>query len=318
MTERPPRINVPLMIASLAMSISLWAVVYAQNTPTRTAELNARIELQGYDESRFAVMNRPDRPLVVQVTGTERQIESLRDAPLTAVVDLSQAQPGSHRYPIRLFPTRLRDLATNPRPTLSLEIEEMQSRSMRLEVEQRGRIGDPSVVLTDTVVDPKNVTIHAPVSVLRRIDQARVDVDLGRLDPTQREPMQEDVNVYDERGKLIPDVRIDPPFARVTPIFNPSAIQKATFVQPKFVGSLASGYVSPGFDTEPDHVSVSGSSEALANLSQVTTQPIDVTGLREDRIFFAPVKTPPGLSVKPALVRVRLMVRPAPPAGSKP
>ena len=76
--------------------------------------------------------------------------------------------------------------------------------------------------------------------------------------------------------------------------------------------------MSGTYQNQPETVAISGTSQAIATLSQVETEPIDLTGLTKDHQFTAAIKLPPGISkCEPNKVKVRVHIVPVPAAENQ-
>lgn len=320
MSEAPSKINVPILIASFVLSIFLWAVVYAQNLPIATRQMEVELVLDGLDTTQFAITKRPDK-LRIWVTGSEQQLNELRDTEKFALVDLSQPILGKRVYEVRLLPNLLRQLATDSTPEVTMEIEPVRKREgLKVMVQTSGRLPNDELRLDRLVVDPKEVSILGPQSLVESVAQVRVRFDLSDVDPQRKTPHTVLCEPLDDQMRPIDGVKVQPTFVGLTPVLIPSPQEKTANVLVRFKGSPAPGYESAGYRLDADNALLMGPSFALATLSSVSTEDIDLTGLTGPKDFTVKLKLPPGVTdAKPSRVKVRVLVRPAPaPAAGNP
>jgi YbbR domain-containing protein len=313
------KVNAPLLIASLIISFVLWAAVYAQNLPVNTRSFEIDLLRDGLATDRYAIVKADDK-LRVYVTGSDQQMNEVRDAQKYGRIDLSGAAPGERMYPVELQPPLFRDLAHDAVPEVRIAIEEVSRRRLRVAVESVGQLKSANRVLGNLVAEPSAVTISGPESLVKEAAEARVTFDLGEADPRRAEPHNLLVEVIDGKGRRIESgLDVNPKFVGVTPVLVPSPERKTASVLVRFKGRPAPGYETAAYLVEPDSVTLVGPSFALASVSSVNTQPIDVTGLTEPKEFKATLSLPAGVTAaRPNQVTVRVIIRKAPNGPSAP
>jgi YbbR domain-containing protein len=316
--KKGAKLNVPMLIASLIVSFFLWASVYAQNLPVVTRSLDVDLLLQGLDGERYAVVKRP-ATIKVWYTGSEQQMKELRDMEKYGRIELSQAVAGDRSYPVLLQPPLLRDLAHDSVPEIRLDIQPISTRTFKVSRQTKGKLPGDDLRLDSLVVEPDSITITGARSLVSQVAEARITFDLSLADPKMADPHRLTVDLLDARGVRVPEVVPNPPLVNVTPVLIPSPEEKTASILARFKGRVAPGYEQAGYRLERETVSLVGPSYALAMVSAVETQPIDIEGLSENKEFTVPLRNPPGVtSTKPKKVKVRVLIRRAPPTATPP
>jgi len=304
------RVNIPILIASLLLSLMLWAVVFAQNTPADQQRIDVRLEPGALDPNRYAVVGELPKSIAVLVTGSKQRIQELRESREVATLDLSASREGRNPYPVAL-PARVRDAAADPDPQILVELEPVRRLAFNARVETTGQLRDRNYLLDELLREPKQVTLSGASTLISAVTDVRATLQLGTVDPEQGDPINVRVWAYDRDGRRLEDLRIEPPYVQVTPILRAAPQEKPVFVLARITGKPAPGYVSAAYAVEPDQVVVSGEALILAGFSKVETEPIDITGLTADRPFLVSLKVPRGLKVRPRQVRVRVIIKPS-------
>lgn len=311
-SKQGSKVNVPLLISSLLISFFLWASVYAQNLPVVTRQLEIDLLLQGLDSDRFAVVKRPTT-IKVWFTGSEQQVKELRDMEKYGRIELSQAVAGDRSYPVLLQPPLLRDLAHDSVPEIRLDIQPMMTRIIKVSRQTTGKLPNDDLRLDSLVLEPDSITVTGARSLVSQVAEARITFDLSQADPKKADPHRLSVDLLDARGVRVPEVNPTPPIINVTPVLIPSPEQKTASILARFKGRVAPGYEQAGYRLARETVTLVGPSYALAMVSSIETQPIDIEGLTENREFTAPLRLPPGVtSTKPSKVKVRVLIRRVP------
>jgi YbbR domain-containing protein len=88
-------------------------------------------------------------------------------------------------------------------------------------------------------------------------------------------------------------------------------ITLAVSVVPSAQGIVADGYNLAGIQADPPAIAVSGPLELLLGLPNISTEPVDVTGLRADAARTVRLRLPAGVQSTRDSVTVRVKVEPA-------
>jgi YbbR domain-containing protein len=302
---------------SLILALVLWAVVRSIDSSAPPEQVYVPLTFAGISP-KLVVVDPPSQIPVV-VSAPPDQLKEIKSATLLGRVNLSSAQSGKGRYSVAL-PALLRDVTTPSLPQVDLLIEPVERRVLKVEIGTVGLLNDRSVVLVDRYWVPKTVTVSGPQSKVAKVAHARVTLDLSKLDPAHPSPYEDYIYLYDGNNVQIQEVRegltIDNPTARIQTVFDSALQEKTLSVLVPVKGKPNLGYLTGPMDVSPPTVVVTGKSLALASLTQVETEQIDLTGLTRDKQFTVRVVRPLGVKVSvPSQVKVRISIRPQAPAS---
>lgn len=302
-------VNLPIFIMSFLLSIVLWVFVYLQNAPRPMPQVYPlKLVAQGLDEKSYIVTDIPTTVDAI-AQGTTERLKHLTDSNPVAVVDLGNAQPGKKRYPALIFPESVRDMFGDTPPMVTVEIARFARREMPVVLTTSGELSDKTLMLDQTTIDPKTVTVQGPEPDVRRVAEVRAVLDLTQVHPSQASYLV-GIEPLASGNRPLPRVTLDHAFVRITTVLSPAAEDKSVFVSPVFVGSPAAGYAVGGYMPDPEQVTLIGKSLDLAQISKVLTDPIRIDGVREDTTFDATLRLPPGIKARPSTVKVRVTVHP--------
>lgn len=319
------RINIPILIASLLISLMLWGMVFSQSSNTRVSSIRVRLKTTGLADSKYVLMNRDALGTIsVPVLATEdriRELESMSESEnMYGTVQLGAVHEGKLMAPVVLFPTKLREVAVHQLPTVPVIIERLGRKSVPVRITTSGQTLDPEAAsLVDTNVDPSRVEVLGPQSQIERVVDAHGNLDLKTVNPNALTAYPVQLFASNGRSELNTDqFRIDPQTAQVTPIFSSEAQQRQVPVSVTTTGSPAKGFGMSIDAVNPPVVNVSGNPALLATLVRLETDPIDVSGMKEDATFTIPIHRPAGVRlVSPSTVRVRVNIRPMAKTGGR-
>ena len=313
------RVNAPIALLSLVFAFLIWLVAFGQNAkPAVTRTFAVRVTPDGLKEGKWAVTKIPDT-LSVTVSAPEERLMRLNPDTFVAYADLSKAVPGSRNYPVRVFPAELRALMLNPTPQVPVVLEAIATKRVKVVIETKGELDDPSLTLESLVTDPQTAEISGPASQVESVRSARGFLDLGTVAFGPGEPASVPLEALDRNGRPLEKVRTEPLFARVRLGVAAAPEEKQVLIVPNFRGAPAAGYVPASYTLDPTQLAVRGKSMTLAAFSKAPTDPIDLTGLTGDKVFEVAVQLPDGVrSVGPARVRVSVKIRKLPATAPPP
>jgi YbbR domain-containing protein len=174
----------------------------------------------------------------------------------------------------------------------------------------------PGLDVREPVVDPTTVSVTGPESIVDQVVrvEANVIIESTGLDIDQ----QVDLVPVDAVGDRLTPVDVEPPTAHVTIAGFKHAESRPLPVTPVLSGAPAAGYEVTGISVNPQIVSVEGDADAILNLSEAPTEPIQINGVTQDVTQAVGLALPEG--VQPAGgsdVKVQVTVSIRPVAGSR-
>ncbi|KIX12027.1 CdaR family protein [Dethiosulfatarculus sandiegensis] len=163
-------------------------------------------------------------------------------------------------------------------------------------------------VVDGNVVSEVKVRVSGPRSLVRRV----MDEHLSKtVDLSGMKTGEHVFQVVPRELKLPAGVvakHISP--ASFTVILAPRDTRQVS-VHPKIKGKPAPGYELEEVTFKPDKVTIFGNKEDVQNLDWIWTVPIDVTNMKQNKVFNANLRLPPGLAlgVDPASVEATIKIR---------
>jgi YbbR domain-containing protein len=299
---------VGLMFVSFALSLLLWVVVRSQELPQgRTLIRAVRLQQAGLPESRF-VVTKIDEEIQLTVEGDESDIRAFNQTTVLAVVDLSGAVSGMRSYPVMVYPESIRKVLSSSLST-RVQIEPLVRKKVDVIADTRGELHDPNFELQDLVVTPQQIDVEGPKSQVDKLLKLRAQLDLENVNLKTRQSYTVGVEALASNDLPLPNVRTNPLFVRVEPVLRAAPEERVVMVVPKIHGKPAEGYAAQSYTLLPEQTTVSGRSLAIAGLTRVETEPIDISGLSESKSFRVKLILPDGVkSPKTSTVVVRVKI----------
>jgi len=267
--------NWPLKVAAIALATLLYAgLVASQDTNT----LNGPVTVLAINQPPDTVVtNQPLRDVEQIRYLAPADVPRLRVEDFKATVDLTNVKPDGDPTSVNVVVSSIYPQVTivevTPRQ-IQVVLDTVQQKSVPVRVE-RGTV--PSgVTVGNTTVDPTEVVVSGPASLVDQVVAARV---VANLDPSGLNVDSDlDATPIDSSGNVVTGVDVEPATVHVTiPLFTDK--QSRTLpVNPVVTGAPAPGFRIASIQVDPQTVLVEGDGDQLASLTEVDTAPVALFG----------------------------------------
>lgn len=270
--------NWPLKLAAIGVAVLLYAgLVLAQNAQ----RWDGRIPIVPRGQPVEAVLlgMQPAEVTEVRFFAPAEVAARVSSETFIAVADLSGVDPAAGETYARVEVTasdpRITILDYQP-TTVRVALDPLVTRTVPIEVD----LGEvpPDLQVGEPILEAEEAVASGPESVVRLIDRAVASV---TIQPSGLD-IDEDVRLVpvDALGDSLSPVDLDPEVVRVRVRVGTSIDSKVVPVSPVTTGTPAAGFVVSSVSVEPATVTVSGDSDALAELPAVETAPVSIAGAR--------------------------------------
>ena len=264
-----PAVRVVLLITAILIWINVYALSY--QTKVWAAPIVVSHLAPG-----LAVVNAVTT-VEAKISGRPSALKKLTDTVFNFELDLTKViAPG--RYSLALIPSDLPadvQLIGYSPEEIVVDIDVEVSKVVPVVLDTQGWVADDYSIKQTRVV-PDHVTIYGAAVLLDRITQASANVKVAR----RRETFVAPVNFLVESGSGSPlgAVRISPPDGKAEVEIGAGAAVRNLGIKPSFSGELPGGFWVREVKFEPGVVLVSGTQQALDQLANLTSTPIQLGG----------------------------------------
>ena len=289
--------NLSTLALAFILAVFVWFVAAQETNPVVEQAFQERLTIAMINQPSGVVLtNDPVDAVQVVVYGPRLSLDGLERGNFRAVVDLADAPLGGAEVPVNV---------SVDDPLISIVGQDVDSIYVQLErYEQQVFpvtpvvIGSPALghVVGAPVVEPIEVTLEGPASLIDPVQVAQVRVSVEGARETVRETTT--VQLRDSLGRQVTGFPAEALQVMVTVPITKSDEYAELFVTVNLTGTIASGYRLADYSADPQRVTIYGAPEVVSTLPGfVSTTPIDVTDASSDLIQRVGLMVPDGVTL---------------------
>ncbi|HEY6058835.1 MAG TPA: CdaR family protein [Candidatus Limnocylindrales bacterium] len=272
--------NWPLKLAAIILATLLYGgLVLSENAqvwPGRVA-----IEPLNQPASVFLVGNLPE-VRNIRYFAPRDVADRLSSDSFKASVDMADVRPvvggfTTLNVSVSVSDGRVQVLDFDPRQ-VQVQLDPLVSKSVPVDVD-RGTIPQ-GLEIRDPVVDASQVRVSGPESFVSKVTRAvaRVLIQPAGVSIDQ----SVDLVAVDGRGEPVTQVSLEPPAVRVKILVGARIGTRSLPVRPSVVGTPGAGFEIASVAVSPSVLTVEGQATLLAELSELDTAGVSITGATAD------------------------------------
>jgi YbbR domain-containing protein len=276
--------NLSTLALAFILAVFVWFVAAQETNPVGEEAFPERLAIAMINQPSGVVLtNDPVDTVEVLVYGPRLSLDSLQPGDFRAVVDLADVPLGGAEVPVNV---------SIDDPLVSIVGQDVNSIYVQLERYEQEVfsvtpvvIGSPALghVVGAPEVDPVQVTLEGPASLIDPVEVAQVRVSVEGARETVRETTT--VQLRDSLGRQVTGFPTEALQVTVTVPITKSDEYAELFVTVNLTGTIASGYRLADYTADPQRVTIYGAPEIVSTLPGfVSTSPIDVTDASTDLI----------------------------------
>lgn len=285
-------------ILSLAFAVTLYAFVSVSETPNSDATFSSAtsqtetldqvpVDIK-IDREKYVVSGVPEG-VQVSLTGNPGSVRPLKlQRNFEVYVDLEGLEEGTHVVELEHNIASDVEVFIEPK-TIEVTIEERASQEFSVTADfiNQDTMADGYEIASYNI-EPETVTIMSSRSVIESIGAVKVYVNLDGVDGSINN-RELPVNVYDLQGNEL-NVGLDPESIQVSvDVNNPS---KNVPLSIETTGELGENLELGSISANEEEVEIYSQSDVLEDISEVTTEPVDLSEIEESGTVEVPLDLP--------------------------
>lgn len=271
-----------LKLVALAIAIVLWLYVGIEQDPISQRTYNVPITVENLSADKVATVSK--ERVNVKVMGRETRLDGITSEDFKAYVDLSDAKTGDSEAEVHVsLPNEVYFAKLDP-SHVNVYVEQREGETMNVDIVRTGMLPD-GITIEDMSVEPQNVFVSGNEDALAMVAKAGVAVELDDVYSDSKKDVP--VQLYDYEGNIIEpgELKVYPEQVTLNIKVNEADIQKSVPIQAELVGSLSEGVQVDSVTVDPQTALVEGLPKDLAKITEIKTEPIDLSGIKETTSF---------------------------------
>jgi YbbR domain-containing protein len=290
--------NIGSLALAIVLALAVWVNATAAEDPdeVHSLEIPAPVTIRGLSAGLVATGGE-HTSVRVTLRAPRSLWPGLQAGQVLVEADLSGKEEGAYTVPLTAIveqhPVRIEKLEPD---LLSLSVERLETRSLSVRAELSGQLAVGFSAGTPVLV-PAHVTLSGPASFVDRVVDVVAPMSVTGLRSDASGTTQ--LVALDSTGQIVPSVKIQPESGMV---FLPIAQQggyRDFVVKAVIVGAVQNGFRLTGLAVTPSVVTLFSTdpSIVLGMAGYVETEPLDITGAKEDVVRRLSLKLPAGVTV---------------------
>ena len=274
--------NRALKLVALAIAIVLWLYVGIEQDPISQRTYNVPITVENLSADKVATVSK--ERVNVKVMGRETRLDGITSEDFKAYVDLSDAKTGDSEAEVHVsLPNEVYFAKLDP-SHVNVYVEQREGETMNVDIVCTGMLPD-GITIEDMSVEPQNVFVSGNEDALAMVAKVGVAVELDDIYSDSKKDVP--VQLYDYEGNIIEqgELKVYPEQVTLNIKVNEADIQKSVPIQAELVGSLSEGVQVDSVTVDPQTAMVEGLPKDLAKITEIKTEPIDLSGIKETTSF---------------------------------
>ena len=292
--------NLRTFLWAFLLALAVWVAAVSAADPDEVRQYPNPIPLEiiGQDPGLVITGDVPQQvELVMRAPRSEWSKLLNGENGIQAILDLSGLSSGQHTLPIQVqVPIRPVRIETVTPASATVVLEPLATRTLPIDLVVSG---EPAVGYQagDASVDPQEVLISGPQSLVEQVSRLHVPIDLAGIRETIDQSIP--VQALDENDQPVRDLGINPKEVLVSlPVFQQGGYRDLA-VKVVVRGQVASGYRLANISVFPPVVTVYSADTALVNSlpGVLETQPLELDNAKDALTTRLALALPQGVSL---------------------
>lgn len=294
------RNNIGLKLLSLLIAVVIWYAVVSVNDPVIVRSYSVKImtENETYIQNGKQLFRIEDeyKSTLVYLRANRSTLRDIESDDITVTADLTQIvnlDANPVMVPLSVScPGVDRTNITLSRTAIPITIEEIATKEIAIAVDTGDTKPGSNFEVGKLTANPEKVTVSGPGSVVENIETVVARIDVTGMTYSARRSA--DLILYDKEQNILPSSTIEDDITFSTESTGVSVEvelwkrRSDVLIQAEYQGEPKTGYQVGAITTNPEKVSVVGSTEALAKLEEsgnvinIPSEYIDISNADQD------------------------------------
>lgn len=280
-------------LVSLIIAVGIWSFAVSGATRTDVFPATIPITVEHVPADLAATLSADS--VNVRISAEEAVWRQLQSRSFSATVDLSGLTAGITEVPVQVLVLvpNVQLVEVLPR-TVVVQLESITSRTTPVQIQTQG-VPATGFFPSDASSDPQTVTVRGATSLIDRLDRVSGVIDVSGATSDRDDTVT--LQAVDSAGRQLIGLTISPKTVKVHQQLTRLAATKTVGVRVITAGTPIDGKVISPIVTKPLTITIAGSQQQLANITALSTKPIDIAKLSQPATLKASLDVPNGITV---------------------
>ncbi|WP_300380342.1 CdaR family protein [Clostridium sp.] len=282
----------------ILLSIGLWIYVTNVENKMRTTEISkVPVELINADtlkNSKLALSPNQDLSVTLKIEGNTGDINKIKKSDFKVQVDLSEYvwKKGDNRVPVSIadYPITVNVKNTNTL-TVLVKIEDLAEKPMKIESNINITPSD-GYYASQAIINPNEVTVSGAESAVNRVE--RLVVQDTKVNVYEDISGNYEIKALDKHNEEVQEINLSINTVNVEVKVSKG---KSVKINIPLSGALPDGFKLKGLELGKEYVEVLGDKEFIDGISEISTEAIDLSSIKESKEFNLKVIPPEGIQI---------------------
>ncbi len=287
------RVNI---LIALLIAICLWAYVTGAVDPNTTKKFTEvpiqLINEESLAQDGLAVDSTDIKSIDVSLKGNRADISKISKDDIKVTADLYGRHKGSNYVTLDVQLPNGIELDSKSEDRILISIGELTTKEVSVEIKLTGDVAEDTT-LGDASVSPSKMVVYGTKDNIDKVDHVQASINAKVLQ-SKETTHDASVEAVDSKETAVDYVTTAKEEVSVTARLLKI---KKVLLKADVVGSVADGYELEEVEV-PENIEIVGDEEALAKITSVTAEDIDISGISKNESIKISVKLPDGVEIK--------------------
>lgn len=287
------RNKITIFLLSFVLAFTFWLYVSLGEGPE--SERVFLIQLTYRNLTQNLTILDPLDKIEIKVIGSKQRLSTLRESNIIAYIDLSNLNEGPHNLPVNVeLPSFFKVTEIYP-SRVNIYLDKLVTIEKNIRVDFIGTL-KPGLIIDEPEVIPNTIKIEGPSKKLETIKDVTITIDLSTINSDVTLTLIP--KLKDGLGNEITNLSTNPSIVKVNIKVKTILSTKVVPVVPKFVGEISGDYGILRVSIKPSIMTILGKVEVINKINSLSTENINITNLRESKIFTTKVIVPEDIELQ--------------------
>ncbi len=287
------RNKITIFLLSFVLAFAFWLYVSLGEGPE--SERVFLIQLTYRNLTQNLTILDPLDKIEIKVVGSKQRLSTLKENNIIAYIDLSNLNEGPHNLPVNVeLPSFFKVTEIYP-SRVNIYLDKLVTIEKNIRVDFIGTL-KPGLIIDEPEIIPNTIKIEGPSKKLETIKDVTITIDLSTINSDVTLTLIP--KLKDGLGNEITNLSTNPSIVKVNIKVKTILSTKVVPVVPKFVGEISGDYGILRVSIKPSIMTILGKVEVINKINSLSTENINITNLRESKIFTTKVIVPEDIELQ--------------------